>query len=322
LHRHDTHRVTAARALGTAIAVSAALCFFSVAHPYSPEAPTRLNVVVGMLASIIAASLLLGARRVGSGYLHLCLAIGTTVTGVSVASSQTASGAVVTAYGMVWVATYSAWFHERRATLSHLALIGATLAVALTQVRMPAPLSVWVFVMATTCGIGIALNTLAGRLRLAADHDPLTGLLRRQAFAARAHEVMRRSRERREPVSLAILDLDDFKAVNDTHGHEAGDDLLRNLATAWTETIRVGDLLGRHGGDEFVLLMPDTTRTEAQSLLQRLAAASRAGSWSAGVAEWDGEPLVDWRRRADEELYSVKRGRTVSAPASRSPTDG
>jgi diguanylate cyclase (GGDEF)-like protein len=78
-------------------------------------------------------------------------------------------------------------------------------------------------------------------------------------------------------LTVALLDLDDFKLVNDRDGHAAGDRVLVDLATAWTAVLRRSDVLGRHGGDEFILLMPDTTASGARTVLGRLQAVSTAG---------------------------------------------
>jgi diguanylate cyclase (GGDEF)-like protein len=82
--------------------------------------------------------------------------------------------------------------------------------------------------------------------------------------------------------------------------------LLIDLATSWQATVRRTDVIARYGGDEFVLLMPDTTAAGAADLLQRLGAANSASGWTAGVAQWGGEPLEEWIARADADLYRRK----------------
>jgi diguanylate cyclase (GGDEF)-like protein len=108
---------------------------------------------------------------------------------------------------------------------------------------------------------------------------------------------------------VALLDLDGFKAVNDTYGHMAGDALLAELAAAWQAQIRRGDLLARYGGDEFALIMPDTGAGEAGQVLQRLREAHNA-QWSVGLATWDGDTeLNQLLHRADHDLYRAKEAR-------------
>jgi diguanylate cyclase (GGDEF)-like protein len=106
-----------------------------------------------------------------------------------------------------------------------------------------------------------------------------------------------------------MLDLDHFKELNDTYGHQAGDALLREVGTNWRVALRVTDFIARYGGDEFALLLPDCEVEGAQELIDRLQAAMPAGhTCSAGIAYWDGamtaEELISC---ADRELYEVKR---------------
>ncbi len=107
---------------------------------------------------------------------------------------------------------------------------------------------------------------------------------------------------------MIILDFDNFKQINDTNGHQAGDALLSSSAAAWTEIVRGTDTLARYGGDEFVVVLPDCSRELAVSTADRLRAAVPSGaSCSAGVATWDFEEtpghLID---RADRALYQAK----------------
>jgi diguanylate cyclase (GGDEF)-like protein len=116
--------------------------------------------------------------------------------------------------------------------------------------------------------------------------------------------------ERRgESVALAIIDLDDFKLVNDRGGHAAGDRLLVELAGAWTALLRPGDLLARFGGDEFVLMLAGAAEDQVENLLARLARAHSA-SWTAGAVRCsDEESLDEAIDRADARLYVAKEPR-------------
>nr|WP_231126506.1 GGDEF domain-containing protein [Motilibacter aurantiacus] len=173
----------------------------------------------------------------------------------------------------------------------------------------PSALQTWGFVTVSVGGVALVLQSLVERLRRQADRDQLTGLLNRVAFAGAAERLMGCALRRGEPLTLAVLDLDDFKGVNDRDGHAVGDRVLAGLAAAWSGALRRSDVLGRYGGDEFVLLMPDTAEGDSVEVLQRLRDALPGARWTAGVAQWQGEGLAEWIARADGDLYAHKRRR-------------
>ena len=148
-----------------------------------------------------------------------------------------------------------------------------------------------------------------------ANHDYLTGLANRAFFRAAAEREMALAARGKRVFVLVMLDMDDFKVVNDTRGHLAGDALLIELAQTWQAQLRRSDVLSRFGGDEFALLMPSTTRQQGEQVLARIRAAHPA-SWSAGTVEWDGDDSFEQMlRRADRNLYEAKanRGRALAA---------
>nr|WP_239528538.1 GGDEF domain-containing protein [Microbacterium esteraromaticum] len=139
--------------------------------------------------------------------------------------------------------------------------------------------------------------------------DPLTGALNRRGLTYHLREEMRRSARSGRPLSIAVLDLDDFKAVNDIEGHQAGDAVLMTLVAQWTTMSRAGDLVARLGGDEFVMLLPDTPQAGAADMMRRMRGLA-AHPWSWGVVEVQrDETLESALRRADAEMYRDKRGR-------------
>jgi diguanylate cyclase (GGDEF)-like protein len=139
--------------------------------------------------------------------------------------------------------------------------------------------AVWIFNVFMQGLSFFAVGLVIAMLKLALAHeqelsrrDPLTSLLNTRAFYEEAGRVLSEGRRKKRPVTMAYIDLDDFKAVNDTVGHHAGDELLRNVASAVRRCTRVSDLCARIGGDEFVLLLPETGPNEARMTLDRLRA--------------------------------------------------
>ena len=164
-----------------------------------------------------------------------------------------------------------------------------------------------------------ATRQLQQELRLMASTDPLTGLLNRRRFLEQAEKEFLRSRRYRHELAAVMLDIDHFKAINDTHGHFVGDQVLIALSRAAENLLRDIDILCRWGGEEFVILMPETPLAGAailaerlREVLARLAVDTTAGplhfTISAGVAargECDAG-LTDILQRADTALYAAK----------------
>lgn len=174
--------------------------------------------------------------------------------------------------------------------------------------------------LAIEAGVAIERSDLLHRLDEMARTDKLTGLHNRRAFDELLEREMSRARRTGEPLALALLDLDRFKAYNDTHGHQRGDELLATAAGAWRSTLRDVDVLARWGGEEFVALLPDVQApATVESVVDRLRAATPFDqTCSAGIAVWDGEEsAAELVARADRALYQAKesgRDRSVLAP--------
>lgn len=154
--------------------------------------------------------------------------------------------------------------------------------------------------------------------------DSLTGVANRRWIRELAQAELELARARGKPISAVLLDVDFFKSINDTHGHEGGDRVLIAFAREARQFFRRGDVIGRPGGDEFLVLMPLAARRHCFSAVERfrerLALRAHgpdevAFTFSAGVAELQTDETVDdLLRRADEALYEAKRsgrGRTA-----------
>jgi len=153
------------------------------------------------------------------------------------------------------------------------------------------------------------------------ERDTLTGVASREAFFASAKALINERRRAFRPLSVAMIDVDEFKAVNDEAGHAAGDRVLAGVAACCRESLRDGDVIGRLGGDEFAALLPGAGPVDAQTVIDRIrgklarragtdAMAGRMVTLSFGLALYrDGEgeigPALE---RADQALYAAKPG--------------
>jgi diguanylate cyclase (GGDEF)-like protein/PAS domain S-box-containing protein len=160
---------------------------------------------------------------------------------------------------------------------------------------------------------------LLGQVQDMARHDSLTGLPNRRALEEQLPQAMARARRCRSPLSVAILDIDHFKDYNDAHGHLAGDEVLRACARAWDSVLRGEDTIARFGGEEFLVLLPDTSPEQAAEITERLRLKTPMGqTCSAGLATWDyAESIDDLIGRADKALYLAKasgRNQLAEAP--------
>ncbi|GAB3258414.1 hypothetical protein GCM10027456_37020 [Kineosporia babensis] len=169
------------------------------------------------------------------------------------------------------------------------------------------------------------LNATSEQMAVLARTDPLTGLANRRTWDLELDRYLIAARACRTKVLMAgLLDLDHFKKYNDTQGHQAGDDLLREAAQAWLKEVDGAGVLARWGGEEFAVLMLCPDEAGALDLMDRLRqAVPRGQTCSVGAARWDGsESAPRLLQRADEALYRAKsegRNRTVLAPPAAVP---
>ena len=168
------------------------------------------------------------------------------------------------------------------------------------------------------------------RLETLAHTDPLTGLANRRQFITESQRLIAHARRTHRPLSLIVCDIDSFKQVNDVHGHTSGDQVICQVAHSLRSTVREEDIVGRFGGDEFVVLLPDSCEQDARAVALRLCEHARTSrdeiepdtaprfTLSCGVAELrdTDERLEDMFLRADHRLYLAKelgRDRVVSS---------
>jgi diguanylate cyclase (GGDEF)-like protein len=179
--------------------------------------------------------------------------------------------------------------------------------------------------LAAETAMALERSDLLARLEEVARTDDLSGLLNRRAWEEQLPREMARARRNNEPLCVAMLDLDFFKNYNDERGHQAGDRLLKQSASAWVAELRASDTLARYGGEEFTVALPGCTLPNAKDIVERLRAAMPADQTvSAGVACWNGrETAEELVGRADAALYEAKRmGRDCLVTAGGMPPTG
>lgn len=225
---------------------------------------------------------------------------------------------------------YSYYFVWSVAMISGLtcALRAALFATGVAQAEFLLQPTTWNIVFMTLGVLAMPCLTLGTIMmihdRMLADReheastDFLTGLMSRKAWWLQAERYCAQALRTRRPLALLLLDIDHFKRINDTHGHAAGDAVLRHFGLLATATLRTGDHLGRVGGEEFSVLFADMRSDAVLEVAQRLLDSVRrtpcahggstiAYTFSAGVVDWlPGENLQAFFERADRMLYAAK----------------
>ncbi|MDP3920041.1 MAG: GGDEF domain-containing protein [Candidatus Omnitrophota bacterium] len=160
----------------------------------------------------------------------------------------------------------------------------------------------------------IVFNRLKGRwrrLEIQSMYDGLTQAFNRSAFEETLDEEMRRAGRYKFPLSICLIDLDNFKSFNDTYGHPRGDELLKKFSQHILKAIRSSDSLGRYGGDEFCILLPHTNLVNSEKFLARIQINVQEWldtTFSAGLTSYRlGETMTEFLVRADLALYQAKR---------------
>ena len=231
----------------------------------------------------------------------------------------------------LWPMVYAAYFCSQRLAAACMSWSALTLAAGLA-LNQHHDLKVDTFI-GTISSVGlmtvlVSMMTLREQrlrddLASIARTDSLTGLLSRRAFDHELATMIQRAADRDAAVTVVMFDLDHFKQFNDRHGHLAGDDALRTMATVLRANARAGDALGRFGGEEFTVVLADADVQSAQSYVERVArqlahvddVRVQQLTTSAGIStSADGGGPGDLLARADEALYAAKAaGRARSA---------
>jgi diguanylate cyclase (GGDEF)-like protein len=262
----------------------------------------RFVAAAGILAMSVGAAVFRWGLSLPRVVLGGLVTLGSALISTVVWVSPDSATAVACASVNTFVGVMACFFADRWIAVAHIATAVGSTASALT-LRGDTP-------VATAGALAVVVFTLAAVTRTLvirafdAAADALTGLANRRGFDEALDEHTRRDGA---VLSAALLDLDHFKAINDTSGHEAGDSLLRRVADSWRGSLPAGAVLARHGGDEFALVLPGMSGPEALDEVRRLCALVPDVSVSAGVAERRaGDSSAQLMRGADLALYRVK----------------
>jgi diguanylate cyclase (GGDEF)-like protein len=296
-----------ARAAAGLFAMAGTLSLISMAVPHGSDTDTAQAVILALLAYPFAACLLLLGERTPVWAIHAVMCSGTVMIGYGVHLAGTGRIAGSASVLYLWVVIFGAYFFPWKEVAGHLAVISGSYAVVLVIDRAKEGPALWVGLTGTATFTAFVVASLAGRLRAQATTDLLTGLPNRRGWEHSLEREFARAMRRRSPLCVAVLDLDNFKALNDAKGHLAGDRVLRTASAAWLGLLRDTDVLARYGGDEFALVLPDCTPQKATEIIDRLSSATEGSTCSVGVA-WAGESddpdsLIG---RADRALYEAK----------------
>jgi len=274
---------------------------------WSVHALIVLAALAGACGTAFVIRVVVG-RRLPYWTLHVDLAMSTVL--ISVGTVIGVNGHVAFADIYVWVALFGGLYFRPIGAMLHVGGAAAAYALVLSfGPKVGDPPAAWFAIFGTTVFTGVIVLALVGLLRLTNREDVLTGLANRRYWDERFTEELDRSRRSGASLSVAMIDIDGFKAVNDRLGHSAGDHLLVEVANAWKLVIRSsGDFLARLGGDEFGVLAPGADELGIRRLAGRLGDALPEGIFcSFGTVTWDRiENASDLLRRADQAMYETK----------------
>jgi len=297
--------------LAVALLIVSVLTAVGGLTPVDPQTPTgRWAVAAAAYALLAVLAVTLPAHPTST---EVVLVAGIVVAGGVLASCRATEGVVVLALGVILAGQLAAYVLDTRRAAVVVAAAAATIAVGAWLAVAPVH-ATNIVSMATLCVLSCALLGWQGhRLREAGGTDHLTGALTRGPFYARLDAALGRARRRGEPLGVVALDIDDFRRVNDAHGHLGADDLMADLVAHWHAELDRAGFVGRLGGDEFVAVLPGHDE-EAARRWAALACAWTPLPCSAGVAVHRPEDTPrDLLARADADLYADKHDRKAGA---------
>jgi diguanylate cyclase (GGDEF)-like protein len=277
----------------------------NVVLPVEGANPPLVLAALSLASATCAAYALVRGPRFGPAEATVLLVpLLATIVGLTITTDLTV-GALGNGLALPVVGAYAVWFVPGRVsrTLYLLGVVGWFGAVVARDEGL-AGLAVTVL-LESVVAVEV-LRRLRVRLAALSVTDTLTGALNVRGIRDEAERLARRAERFGKPLAVVVADLDDLRLVNNTYGHAAGDVMLESVCDYWRAHLRGNDVLGRTGGDEFVILLPDTDEAKADAIMAALHASSPVG-WSWGVATADpGDAFAAVVERADERMYERK----------------
>jgi diguanylate cyclase (GGDEF)-like protein len=319
----------AARFLGAAFTGGSSIAFASLLLP-QPDGTDMATLATSYGAGLVTGMYLLARRnRATPTEIAVALFAGTLMISLGIYGSAQRTGVFSIFY--LWIALEAVFFLSRRAAALQLVLIGIGFGVVLAA-RPPAGATEhWVVTVGTILLVSAVVDALKShaertlrRMSETAQTDPLTGLFNRRGFQRALESELGRAERTGRPASLMVADLDHFKRVNDRLGHPGGDAVLKRFAGQMDRITRDMDVCARLGGEEFAVILPESSKQDALLVSERLRRTTKAAfadtpapiTVSIGVACFpgDGDTANDVLLAGDQALYAAKqlgRDRTV-----------
>lgn len=327
------HRISRAKTLSLMYSLGGFMCLSILLRSGLPDAWVRFCALSGVAGMTLAGALFLRRNSVRWWQLQALTVVFALMIGLLAAGSHTGVGILGLGPAVIGAALSNAYYCTRR-ELGWQLLWGVGSFAVGAALAVPGDIGIGVStVLLVAVTVGLVMSRLTEKLRLAGSTDALTGALNRATWQLIVARHL--TDPAAQPLTVAIIDLDDFKQVNEQHGHQAGDEVLKHVGSALRDSVRAYDVVARYGGDEFAIIALDAGEDvtadvvarglgEIRGRLGNLGFASRATVATAGVAEWrEGDSPTMLIARADQALLYGKhegpRGtpiRASSVPAS------
>lgn len=273
----------------------------------SSQGIPRWFALIEVVALIFLASLLVLGHRCPPWILVIVFVLNSLGAALATLHASGNTAVQASAWSLTWSVLYAALWMRRLLAAFAVAFSSLVLFSALVITDSLQALALtWILVTASWTTIVIGIGAHARGFDRSSRYDVLTGVLNRKGLDDYL-SIHSNTDRAVTPRAIVVIDLDRFKTINDRYGHLAGDAILKEFGQHLRKTLRPDDLIVRIGGDEFLLLLPQTRADDASPLLDRLRRNSPA-EWSGGLVDWpSGEDFESAFQRADARMYEDKR---------------